>query len=248
MTGTESVSIVMPTFNAALYISDSIHSILAQEYTDWHLYIIDDASTDNTKKIVSEFSDPRITYLYQPINNGVAKTRNIGIAIAQGRFIAFLDSDDIWEVDKLSRQVTLLEQGYDIVCSDYMVFANEPSNIIDVRHCPLEFGYSRMLRGNCIGNLTGIYNQERLGKCFQQDCGHEDYLMWLELLCRTERARCIQHPLARYRVKDNSLSSNKIKAATWQWHIYRSRLQMNLLKSSFYWCHYVMSALIRKFK
>ncbi|WP_341517173.1 glycosyltransferase family 2 protein [Citrobacter gillenii] len=244
----ETVSIIMPAFNASSYIFDSISSVLMQSYTDWHLYVIDDASIDNTGKIVSKFNDPRITLVSLPINSGVATARNIGVENSRGRYIAFLDSDDLWEPEKLSLQVPLLEQGHSVVCSNYVIFRGDPNNIVGIRCSPSKFNYSRMLRGNCIGNLTGIYNQERLGKCLQEECGHEDYLMWLELLSRSGSAVCVQKVLARYRIADNSLSSNKKRAACWQWNIYRERLKLSFLESLYYWCHYAMGALIRSFK
>ncbi|MCS0534317.1 MULTISPECIES: glycosyltransferase family 2 protein [Citrobacter] len=244
----ESVSIIMPAFNASPYIYESISSVLQQSYQDWHLYVIDDASTDNTVQIVSSFNDSRITLIRLKTNSGVARARNIGIESCKGQYIAFLDSDDFWESNKLSLQVPLLEKGYDVVCSNYVIFIHDPKNIVGTRYCPSKISYSRMLRGNCIGNLTGIYNQKKLEKCLQKECGHEDYLMWLELLRRSGSAVCIQQVLARYRVGDNSLSANKLKAACWQWNIYRKQLKMCFLKSSYYWCYYAISALLRSLK
>lgn len=242
---TEQVSIIMPAFNAAPWIGNSIESVLAQSFTDWHLYIIDDASTDKTAEVVARFIDPRISYFLQPENGGVAKARNRGITAAQGRYIAFLDSDDLWEPDKLALQIPLLEQGYDVVCGHYAVFSEAPEKVTSVRRYPFHLTYARLLRGNCIGNLTGIYNQQRLGKCLQQAYGHEDYVMWLELVRRAGQAACVQQVLARYRVAVHSLSGNKVKAARWQWRIYRQHLQLGWARSAYYWMHYVLAAVYR---
>lgn len=238
----------MPTYNSSAYIADSILSVIKQDFHDWHLYVIDDASTDDTSKIVTAFSDydSRITYLYQLENRGVATTRNIGIEKSTGKYIAFLDSDDVWEPNKLKLQVSYLEQGYDVVCSHYALFIDDPNNIIGVRACPIKIDYSRMLRGNCIGNLTGIYNRYKLGKVLQKKCGHEDYLMWLELLNCSGYAICVQQVLARYRVTANSLSSNKIKAASWQWRIYRNYLKFNFIKSIYYLSCYGLNAVLKR--
>ncbi|MCS3601278.1 glycosyltransferase involved in cell wall biosynthesis [Buttiauxella sp. BIGb0471] len=244
----ERVSIIMPAYNSAAYISDSILSVIKQEFQDWHLYIIDDASTDDTSKIVASISDSdsRITYLCQLNNRGVATARNIGIEKCTGQYIAFLDSDDIWEPSKLKSQVSYLDQGYDVVCSHYALFINDPDNIIDVRTGPFRIDYSRMLRGNCIGNLTGIYNRRNLGKVIQKKCGHEDYLMWLELLSCSGYAICVQQVLARYRVSSNSLSANKLKAASWQWSIYRNHLKFNFIKSAYYLSCYGLNAVLKR--
>lgn len=239
----ESVSIIMPAFNAAPWIGNSIESVLAQSFTDWHLYIIDDASTDNTAEVVARFDDPRISYLLQPENGGVAKARNRGITAAQGRYIAFLDSDDLWEPEKLELQLAQLSRGFDVVCGNYAVFSADPDAVLATRCYPQQFDYAAMLRGNRVGNLTGIYNQQRLGKCYQQPSGHEDYLMWLELIRRAGKAFCIQQDVARYRLANQSLSANKWRAMCWQWSIYRRHLQLGWPQSCYYWLHYAAAGL-----
>lgn len=241
----ETVSIIMPAFNAEQFIAQSIGSVLAQRYGDWRLYVVDDASSDNTAAVVKGFDDARIEYLRLIQNGGVATARNAGIERAQGTYIAFLDSDDLWEPEKLEQQICLLEQGYDVVCAHYSVFTDNPANVIATRRYPFDLTYARMLRGNCIGNLTGIYNQRNLGKCQQKRCGHEDYVMWLELIRRAGKGACVQSVLARYRVSSHSISSNKLRAAVWQWEIYRKHLGIGLLPSAYYWLHYIFAAVVR---
>ncbi|PPL15542.1 glycosyltransferase [Oceanisphaera arctica] len=235
----------MPAYNSAETIRDSIASVIYQSYPHWRLYIIDDASSDNTAEIVHSFCEPRLEYIRQERNGGVAKARNVGIKRANGIYIAFLDSDDIWELDKLQQQLVWLENGFDIVCSNYGVFDTDPKKLFTVRTYPEKLDFSTMLRGNCVGNLTGIYNQQRLGKIFQKSCGHEDYIMWLELIRRTDKVCCVQRLLARYRRGGNSLSSNKVKAAIWQWKIYRQHLKIGIFSSLYYWLYYVVTAIRR---
>lgn len=242
--GAEVVSIIMPAYNAERFIANSIESVLAQTFTNWRLYIIDDASDDNTSIVVNSYDDSRITYILKSKNEGVAEARNEGIRRAQGRYISFLDSDDLWENEKLDKQLLMLEQGFDVVCSSYGVFSDEADFLHGVRCFPEVFTYSRMLRGNCIGNLTGIYNQTKLGKCFQQRCGHEDYLMWLELIHRAGKGYCIREMLAKYRISGGSLSANKFKAAKWQWNIYREKLDFGFWFSLYLWTNYVFHALM----
>jgi Glycosyltransferases involved in cell wall biogenesis len=242
--GAEVVSIIMPAYNAERFIAKSIESVLAQTFTNWRLYIIDDASGDNTSIVVNSYNDPRITYVLKAENEGVAAARNEGIRRAQGHYISFLDSDDLWESQKLEKQLLMLEQGFDVVCSSYGVFSDDANFLLGIRCFPEVFTYSRMLRGNCIGNLTGIYNQKKLGKCFQHRCGHEDYLMWLELIQRAGKGYCVKGVLAKYRISASSLSGNKIKAAKWQWNIYRQMLGLGFLFSSYLWVNYVFHALM----
>lgn len=240
----ELISIIMPAFNAEKTIKSSIESILNQTIKNFKIYIIDDSSTDTTSKIVNSFNDERIIYTYNNNNQGVSKSRNIGIKKCKGKYIAFLDSDDLWFPNKLERQLELLEKGWDIVCSNYITFTE--NNNLNERSAPEIISYEKMLSSNFIGNLTGIYNSSTLGKIYQKEKGHEDYIMWLELIKIANKAYCIQEPLAKYRVSDTSLSGNKIKAMQWQWSIYRNELKLSFIKSSYYFINYIYNALKKR--
>lgn len=235
----------MPAYNAARYIRHSVESVLSQSFGDWRLYIVDDASTDDTANVVADIHDDRIEYILLKDNGGVANARNVGIQFAKGKYIAFLDSDDIWAVNKLESQIKVLEAGYDVVCSHYHTFTDDIEKIQATRTFPEEFKYHSMLCGNKIGNLTGIYNQEKLGKVYQQKIGHEDYVMWLELVNRAGKTFCVQEALAYYRLSSTSLSGNKLKASLWQWKIYREYLKFGAFKSVYYWFCYAFNALTR---
>jgi glycosyltransferase involved in cell wall biosynthesis len=242
----ETVSIIMPAYNAEKYIKHSVASILSQSFGDWRLYIVDDASTDNTANVVADINDDRIEYILLKDNGGVANARNVGIQRSQGKYIAFLDSDDLWKKTKLEKQVVLLEQGYMVVCGNYSTFLSDINNPVSVRTSPSEFNYIDMLSCNRIGNLTGIYNRHVLGTFYQERCGHEDYLMWLSIMKAAKKAVCIQEVIALYRLSANSLSANKLTAAKWQWHIYRNKLLLSLPDSLYYWFKYAAIALGRK--
>lgn len=241
----ESVSIIMPAYNAARYIHHSVESVLSQSFGNWRLYIVDDASTDDTANIVADIHDNRIEYILLNDNVGVAGARNVGISAAKGKYIAFLDSDDIWASNKLSLQLKVLEGGYDVVCSHYQTFFHDISNVNSIRRFSEVFDYNSMLCGNKIGNLTGIYNQEKLGKVYQLNIGHEDYVMWLELVKRAGKVFCVQDVLAYYRLSKSSLSANKVKASSWQWRVYREYQNMSFLNSAYYWVRYVVNAVFR---
>lgn len=242
----EVVSIIMPAYNAEKTIKQSIESVLRQSFANFKLYIINDASQDGTEKIVKEYTDPRIFYIKNEYNLGVANSRNKGIELCKGNYISFLDSDDIWYEHKLERQIHYLSTGADIVCSYYETFLDSADNIINLRHSPERITYSKMLKSNYIGNLTGIYNADKLGKVYQRDIGHEDYVMWLELMKYSTECYCIKETLAKYRLSNSSLSGNKFRAVLWQWQIYREVLSFNFIKSLYYFNHYIVNGLSKR--
>lgn len=240
------VSIIMPVYKASETIKQAVESVISQSYENWELIIINDCCPNNScneiKSLVAGCS--KIKQINNRVNKGVAASRNIGISIAQGEILAFLDSDDYWHQDKLMLQIIKIKEGFDIISSNYFRLRPNSKNI-EVFHKEI-FNYLDMLKSNQIGNLTGIYRCDRLGKFYQKDIGHEDYLMWLQIIRKAERGYCVQQPLAYYRVSEDSVSSNKLKAITWQWKIYRQELQLNLVSSLWLFLNYLHKALKKR--
>ncbi|WP_244560425.1 glycosyltransferase family 2 protein, partial [Escherichia coli] len=190
----ETVSIIMPVYNGAKTIISSVESIIHQSYQDFVLYIIDDCSTDDTFSLINSRykNNQKIRILRNKTNLGVAESRNYGIEMATGKYISFCDADDLWHEKKLERQIEVLNnECVDVVCSNYYVIDNK-RNIVGEVNAPHVINYRKMLMKNYIGNLTGIYNANKLGKFYQKKIGHEDYLMWLEIINKTNGAICIQ--------------------------------------------------------
>ncbi|WP_445659225.1 glycosyltransferase family 2 protein [Achromobacter sp. NCFB-sbj8-Ac1-l] len=238
-----SVSIVMPAYNAQRYIKHAIDSVLEQTFQDWELLVVDDSSTDNTGKYVAEYTDERIHYLKNPGNLGVVQTRNRAIDAARGKYIAFLDSDDIWLPHKLAAQVQVLEAGVAVSYGSYVRMTEEGELLAPV-DVPESLKYSDMLKSNFIGHLTGIYRKDRLPDLRFESGGHEDYVFWLRAvkIAGEIHATLPGTPLAYYRVVKNSLSSNKGRAIRWQWRIYRKVLSLSLPLSFYYFCFYIFNA------
>lgn len=236
----------MPVYKASETIKQAVESVISQSYENWELIIINDCCPNNScneiKSLVAGCS--KIKQINNRVNKGVAASRNIGISIAQGEILAFLDSDDYWHQDKLMLQIIKIKEGFDIISSNYFRLRPNSKNI-EVFHKE-SFNYLDMLKSNQIGNLTGIYRCDRLGKFYQKDIGHEDYLMWLQIIRKAERGYCVQQPLAYYRVSEDSVSSNKLKAITWQWKIYRQELQLNLVSSLWLFLNYLHKALKKR--
>lgn len=243
----EVFSIIMPAYNAEATIDESIRSVLEQTFVDFKLYIVDDGSTDNTRNIINGYIDPRVVCVEENKNSGVASARNIAVKMSLGKYISFLDADDIWKKDKLARQAYHFNEGFDVVCSNYESFYFTVSGNGNKKiKSPQIITYNEMLKSNFIGNLTGAYNVEKLGKFYQKKIGHEDYVMWLDIMKKAKRAYCIQEYLAYYRTSSSSLSGNKVKALLWQWNIYRNEVKLSLVSSCYFFLCYVFYALKKR--
>lgn len=249
----ELVSIITPCYNCEGLISQTIDSVLLQTYENWELLICDDCSIDQSKEVIESYvrKDPRIKFFKTEKSSGSPTIpRNICISNAKGRYIAFLDSDDIWLPNKLEEQVKLLEANQDtaIAFSYYEKIDEERNRNDRVVKSPTITNYKKLLYGNVIGNLTGIYDTQKVGKIYLQNTGHEDYILWLSILKQGYIARNTNNVQALYRIRNNSVSANKLKVLSWQWNIYRKVEKIGVLKASFYFFCYAFNAAVKIIK
>jgi glycosyltransferase involved in cell wall biosynthesis len=246
------ISIITPCCNSAKYISQTIESVLVQTYQNWEMLIVDDCSTDGSDKIVKQYcnSDTRIKYYgIESPSGSPTKPRNIGIENAQGRYIAFLDSDDIWLPSKLENQMKYFDyEKVAIVFSYYEKMSENGIRKGRIIISPNLVTYKELLHGDCIGFSTAIYDTVKVGKFYFQFIGAEDYAYWLSILRSGYIARNTNTVEVLYRVRDNSISTNKLKASKWTWSIYRKFLHFNFLKSIYYFCFYLIRALRKYYK
>lgn len=243
------VSVVMPVFNAERTMRRSIESVLQQTFPALELILVDDGSSDDSPAIIAEYAqfDIRVKALRQPANAGVAEARNAGVRAARGSHIAFLDSDDWWDRRKLELQIAQMRSSGALVSyAAYQRIAEDGRALSQVEP-PARLSYTDMLKSNHIGNLTGVYDR-RIGDVAFQRVGHEDYVFWLERVRRAGGAIRVQHdgPLAYYLVRAGSVSANKLRAAGWQWRIYRQVERLPWLSSVWYMLHYVRHALWKR--
>ncbi len=240
------VSVIMPMYNSMPFIKEAIESVQAQTYKNWELLVIDDGSTDGSKEEVERFmgQDSRIKLLHNSHHIKMPSApRNAGILAANGRFIAFLDSDDIWFPQKLEQQLPLFDDNrVAIVFSNYEKMDEHGHRSNRFVIAPAKATYRSMLCSNVIGNLTGIYDTRKVGKIAIDDIHHEDYVMWLRILKKGFLARNTGTTLAAYRVRSASVSSRKIEVCSWQWNIYRNIEHLSLLESAAYFILYAAKA------
>ncbi len=248
----ELVSIIMPCHNGEKYIKEAIKSVISQTYWNWELLIVDDNSTDNSVKIIQSFSmeEPRIRLLFNNINTGYPSTpRNIALKEARGEIIAFLDCDDIWLSSKLEKQIPIFKNCKCAVVFSYYEKINENGDVCSkIIKSPNVVSYKYLLNGDCIGNLTGMYDTRKVGKVFQKEIHAEDYLMWLEILRKGYIAINTNTVEAQYRITSASTSANKIKSALWNWNIYKKELKLNFILALFHFFKYSIKGIIKYLK
>lgn len=233
------VSIITPIHNTAELLPLTIDSVIAQSYPDWELLLIDDKSTDSSPSIARSYAatDRRIRLIQLEENSGPAVARNHGIQTAEGRYIAFLDSDDLWLPEKLEIQTRFMEEnGLALGYSWFERISFEGGRANRVVPIPTTLTYHELLKKNHIGCLTAIYDSELVGKRLMPEIPvHQDWALWLSILRDGFAAGGVPDVLALYRTGNmSSVSGNKLKTIRHKWHIYRQIEQIGPVKSAFY--------------
>lgn len=244
------VSIITPVYNAERFLSDTIKSVQNQTYKNWEILLIDDCSKDNSAQIIKEFQkyDNRIKYIKLKKNSGASVSRNEGIRNAKGRFIAFVDSDDIWKPKKLEIQIKYMLKenlGFTFTSYRYMKENGELTN--KIAKAPSKINYNGLLKNTIIGCSTVVIDRE-IVDYFEMPLVRrgQDTATWLQILRKEKYAYGIEQDLVNYRLVGESLSSNKIKALKRTWNTYRNVEKLGLLKSSYVFCFYVFNAIKKR--
>ena len=246
------VSIIMPSYNTAPYISESIQSVLAQTYVDWELIIIDDCSTDDTDSVVSSyFSDRRIKYLKNDRNSGAAVSRNKALREAKGKWIAFLDSDDLWMPDKLEKQFIFMEHNnYIFSYTNYSEIDEEGQKKGVTVTGPKRITKVGMFNYCWPGCLTVMYDMSVVGLIQIADIKkNNDYAMWLKV-CKHANCFLLDENLALYRRgRSGSVSSHGIRTMIgWHYRLFHDAEGMGTLKSLFFTCNNLVFGLYKKIR
>ena len=244
------VSIIMPCYNAEHYIAESINSVLAQTYENWELLITDDCSTDRSIEIIKHYceQDFRINLLESKEHRGPGDTRNMSINRANGRFIAFLDNDDIWLPEKLEKQVTfMLDNGYGFTYTDYELINESGSSKNRIVKTAGVLDADRYLKNTIIGCSTVVLNRDIVGdfNMYKNDTS-DDMTLWLSIMHKGINAYPLEQVLMKYRVRQNSASSNKFKATHDVWRVYRDVEKMSFFKSAYYFSSYAFNAVKKR--
>ena len=241
------LTVIMPLYNAERFVAEGIESVLAQTIREWELLVVDDGSTDGSARIAADYQrrDPRIRVLSGGRNRGVAHARNVGLDCARGEFVAFIDSDDVWCPEKCAKQIdAMTARGTDISYTGYLRRreGEEHASYVSV---PEQVSYGAMLRRNVIGCSTGMVRRATCGTVRMPDIRRrQDHGYWLALLRDGSRTAVgIDEPLVEYRVHHDSLSSNKLVAATYSWKLLREVEHFGIAKSLWLFTGYAFEAL-----
>lgn len=243
------VSIIMPSWNVEGFIGETIASVREQTLGDWELLIADDCSTDQTPALIEELSaaDRRIKLIRQAKNGGPALARQAAIHHASGRFLAFLDSDDLWLPTKLEKQISFAQErraalsytGFRRINED----GTETGRLIEV---PGQLNYEQLLKNTSIATLTAIIDRDVSGPVAMKDEPYDDFCLWLSVLGSGHLAHGLNEDLARYRVRSSSVSSRRLRSAGWVWHIYRNVEHLSFPKSAWCFSHWAARAWLKR--
>lgn len=232
------VSVIMPTYNCGRFIGESIACCQQQTHANWELIIMDDCSTDDTAAVVRPYAeqDPRIKYFCLEENSGAAVARTRAMRIAAGRYMAFLDSDDLWTPDKLARQIAFMQEtGCFFSCTDYSQIGEDGAPNGRRIPCKDRASYNTVLMTCPVGCSSVMYDVDALGKFEVPNIRkRNDDALWLQILKRTPYIYGLHEDLMRYRIRQSSLSRNKFSLVKYHWQLYRDIEHLSVLRSCFH--------------
>ncbi|MDD3375243.1 MAG: glycosyltransferase family 2 protein [Candidatus Omnitrophica bacterium] len=242
------VSIITPTFNSDRFLADAIKSVQKQVFNNWEMIIVDDCSSDKTTEIAESFAknDKRIRLFKNLHNSGPAGTRNKALLEARHRFVAFLDSDDMWLPAKLDRQVSfMLRKNSAFSFTEYRrisVLGNKQGRIIRI---PKLVRYDDLLKNTVIATSSVVIDKTRVGDFFMKETYYDDFVLWLDILKRGFLAHGLKEDLMRYRVVGGSISRNKVASAKYVWSTYREDEGLSVIYSTWCFINYALNAFLK---
>ncbi len=242
------VSIITPSYNSSRFIEECVGSVLSQTYDNWEMLIVDDYSADNSLQILKKYNDKRIQLIELDKNVGAAESRNVAIRKAKGKYIAFLDSDDLWEPQKLEKQISFMEtEDIAFSFSTYQPMSDDESKLYSIIHAPKIVTYSSYLKKTIIGCLTVIIDREKTGSFEMPNIrSSHDMALWLLIMRRGFDAYGLDENLARYRIVSTSNTANKWRAAKDVWMVYRQFEKLSFFYSIWCFLNYAFNAIIKR--
>lgn len=247
------ISIIVPVYNVERFIAETIDSVAAQTYKQWELLLVEDGSSDGSADVIERYieekGEKRIRLLRQPSNMGAAKARNRGLQEAQGRYIAYLDADDLWMPEKLERELAFMTRKDAAFAFTGYEFADERAKGTGkVVRVPETLSYRQALSNTTIFTTTVMFDTEKIGKDLLEmpAIKSEDTALWWKVLRNGYTAYGLDENLALYRRAGKSLSSNKLEAIRRIWKLYRRAEGLNVVVSAWHFCFWAVRAVKRR--
>lgn len=243
------VSIIVPVYNAGAYIQETVEMVRNQTFSEWELILVDDCSMDNGKEKIRAFTDRRIRLIEKEKNGGAALARNTGIDAAEGRYIAFLDADDVWRPQKLKRELEYMEEKQAAFVFSAYEFGDELARGTGkVVHVPETLSYGQALSRTVIFTSTVLFDTQKISKELirMPDVKSEDTATWWKILRSGYTAYGLNEVLAIYRRPESSLSSNKLEAIRRIWNLYRREEKLALPYSVYNFALWAVRAAARR--
>lgn len=248
----DKVTIITPCWNSSKYIAETIKAVLCQTYTNWEMIIVDDCSTDNSVEIIKGFAekDSRIKLLIQESNCGAAKARTRAMQEGTGRYMAYLDADDIWKPEKLEKQIEFMKKNnYGFTCTSYEVINDLGEKLNKYIHMLPEVDYVGFLTNNLlqtVGIMVDVQVIEKKYLVMPDLRRRQDAATWLQILKAGFKCYGLDEILAEYRRTENSLSSNKFKAVKGVWNLYRDIEHLSFPFSCYCFVRYAFLAVWKR--
>ncbi len=244
-------TIITPIYDAEKFLNQTLLSISEQSYTNWEAILINDNSNDSSLEIACGFAnrDSRFKIINRNESGGAAKARNDGIRNAKGRYIAFLDSDDVWLPNKLEEQISYMKSNDVAFSFTSYKFLTENGVVKTEVKAPKRITYEQLLKGNAIACLTAVYDTKKLGKVLMPDIRkRQDFGLWLKITKMGTVGHGIQVPVAYYRLREGSISSAKLNTMLYTWRLYRDVEKLPLLSSIYYISSHLFGAFFKRIK
>lgn len=244
------VSVVTPVYNAERFIGKTIKSVLSQTYEHFEMILVDDCSRDNSESVIKDLAklDSRIKYVKLEENSGAAVARNKGLEHAQGQYIAFIDSDDVWKPEKLDKQISYMnENNYSFTYTNFEMVEEDGKIMNASVPLPDKLNYAGLLKNTAIACSTVIIDRKVIGD-FRMPLVRkgQDTATWLKILRTHEYAYLFDEVMGSYRQVAGSISSDKIGALRRTWNTYRNIEKLPLYKAVYYFTHYIINAIKRR--
>lgn len=249
----ELISIIVPVYNVEKYIVETMDCVRAQTYSHWELLLVEDGGSDASAAVIEQYvqknGDERIRLIRQPSNMGAARARNRGLAEAKGRYIAYLDADDLWVPEKLERELTFMqEEDAAFVFTGYEFADENGKGTGRIVRVPEILTYQQALKNTTIFTTTVMFDTNKIDKALLEMpiIKSEDTALWWKVLRNGYVAHGLDENLVKYRRVGNSLSSNKIEALRRIWNLYRKAEGMSVLNSAWHFCFWVITTMKRR--